>query len=240
MLPFPVSRANVAVLIVDLQNWYCDSQSEMALHHKWDCRPMHEVCNRHVPFVSQLRSLLPPQQIIWVRRIPNGREIKCKEDFKFLSSLPPGGFGYHVVKPTPFEAEALKAHPSVFHKHARVHTIGSTEITLRYGTQTQSHPPMHIDTYMDQIGVDTLAVTGVLGPHCVYASVLGASIFDRKCLCLTDLIAVPGGRDFQVEAEAHARTRDLFYAKPVTGNDFLSALRPENRAKFRPEEYAQK
>ncbi|MGE4351228.1 MAG: cysteine hydrolase family protein [Bdellovibrionales bacterium] len=227
MLPFPVSPSNTAVLLIDLQKGYCDPHGDAAQTLGWDCHPLHEVCQRHLPFIKKLRKILPAPHLIWARfeehedtMAPN---IPMKQDEVFhrlcLRGTP--GFAYHLVSPLPLEAEVLKFHPSAFHKDARVHMIGAPETN-------ESHS---LPDYLKSLNVDTLVFTGVLATRCVYGSILGASIFGFNCLCLSDLMAVPEGEVFQNELSAHEITRNMFYAYPFESEEFLSLITREGEDK---------
>ena len=244
MFPIPLNNKNVAVLIVDLQNGYCDPQGDGALQLGWDCVPLQEICERHIPFINELRALLPPRQIIWARMeehedtIAPNLSLKYWQEFTRFCVRGTPGFEYHIVKPLKGEAEVFKKHPSAFHIDARVHTIGFSDVNIRSGKNILKMPKINLHDYLQTIGIDTIIFTGVLASRCVYGSIVGGSIFGYKCVCLTDLIAEPGGKEFSIEAAAHELTRDLFYTLPLTSKEFLSILRtPDQNHTHQPKRH---
>jgi len=224
MFPFPMQQEKVAVAIIDLQAGYCAIEGESAdavREMGWDTRPAHAVCERHLPFLAELRALLPASHIIWARMEEHENTLALNSPMRYMPNFDrlcvrgTPGHDYHLVHPSDGEVEVFKTHPSIFHKDACITSPGT------------SHEGNGVHEYLQSLGVDTLVFTGVVGTRCVNASVIGASILGYNTLYLTDLSGVPGGAAFEAEAAAHEISRKLFYAWDATGQEFLSILREE-------------
>lgn len=220
MLPFPLDPATTAALIIDLQKGYCEIGGDIAKALGWDCTPLHKACERHIPFLSALRALLPPEQIIWTRMEEHEETLapnipaKYFPDFQRLCLRGTQGFDYHIVKPAASEVEVFKTHLSAFHQGAHL-TIADTK---KPGSTS-------LHGYLQEKGIKTIVFTGVFATRCVYASIIAASSLGYQCVCLSDLVAVPAGDLFERERKAHDFTQNMLYAHALSAQDFLSVLR---------------
>lgn len=231
MRPLPFNPVHTAVIIVDLQKGYCDPEGDAAMRLQWNCKPLDEACKRHVPFLKELRDVLQPDHIIWAR-MEERREtaplnLPARVDPEFVPLCVRGtkGFEYHVVFPVEGEKEVFKTHPSAFHVDARLYPVEGK----KGANDSFRNSHGRLDDYLKSIKVNVVAFTGVLGSRCVFGSIAGASILGYHCVCLDDLVAVPGGDDFALEEATHHITRGLFYAYSMTSRDFLDVLRDQKR-----------
>lgn len=189
---------------------------------------MHAVCERHLPFLAELRTLLPPRQIIWTHMeehedtlAPNLPVYPNAGPRRFCVRGTPG-FDYHIVQPAQSEAEVLKFHLSAFHKDAQIHIV-APDGTPANKVESSDAVPLH--AYLQNLGIDTIAFTGVFATRCVYASIVGASTLGYNCVCLSDLVGVPGGAFFEREKETHDLTQNMLYSYALSSQEFLSGLR---------------
>jgi nicotinamidase-related amidase len=232
MLPFVLNRSKTALLISDLQKGYCEVGGDIAKALGWDCSPLHEVCERHLSFLAEVRNLLPPEHIIWTHMEENEETLAPNlpmdrhADFHRLCLRGTLGFDYHLVAPEPHEREILKTHLSAFHKDARVRAAGSDAFAPTDSKTEKDDPAPALHAYLHEKGIDTIAFSGVFATRCVYANIIGGSTFGYNCICLSDLVAVPRSAFFERERKAHDLTQNMLYSYPLSSQEFLSALRP--------------
>ena len=234
MLPYSISPATTALLVVDLQKGYCSPDSDAACGVlKWDVRPMEELCQRTVPFVEKVREVLPAAHIIWARMeehegtMAKSLHMSSDQDFVRLCVRGTPGFDYHIVEPKADETELFKTHYSAFHVGARAHTIGQNNKLVVSGMHKGRHysRPKNLHGVLQMLGITTVATCGVLASRCVHGSEIGGTIFDYRVIHLSDYVAVPAGKVFAREAKEHGLTRDLLYTPSITGAQFLAELK---------------
>jgi nicotinamidase-related amidase len=207
------SRA--AALIIDLQRGYCDPMSDAARGPLgWDVTGADAVCRLHVPYVTELRTLLPPERIVWSQMeespetyAPNnsyGATGDRAHEFVPLCVRGTPGHDFHIVAPSPGEHRVFKVQHSIF----------------------SSHTPeaASLDGYLKRLGVSQLIFSGVLLSRCVNASVLVASNYlGYECVLLSDLTGGP--KHLEAEMAEHLQTTGFFYANVRTSAEVLAQLR---------------
>jgi nicotinamidase-related amidase len=213
--------AKAALVLIDLQKGYCDPASDAAQRLGWDVTGAEEICKRHVPFLAEIRKILPASRILWVRmqesaetyapNTPYGPDAPIKspkDEFVELCKYGTTGHQYHIVEPAYGEKEFNKFHPSAF---------SSPSFTR----------------YLQRNHITQLVFTGGIISRCLNATIHPASALGYDCLMVQGLLYAP--KHLHAEATEHFNVLSAFHARVVTPKEVLVQLRlgPDTPTKTR-------
>jgi nicotinamidase-related amidase len=213
-----------ALVIIDVQKGYCKAGSDCTQPPlNWDVSAADNVCRAHIDFLTAVRTILPPENIIWTRMeetrstYANNSPYRESEYFVDLCVRGTEGHDYHLVEPQNGEVEMFKTHPSAFSVYTSI-------------VQPTANEGMDLHTYLQYLGVENVAGTGVIESRCVHSTFNGASERGYNCYALQDLMGAPvkpnrGKASMDEESTVIRQIQYPFLARQSNGAEFIRALK---------------
>ena len=209
---FELDPRSIALLVVDLQNDFCDPQGffGVAGHDVSTCR---QAAVRTRPVVDQVRAMAIP--VIWTRmiagetpelRLPPLRFRAPPDSEQFVEGVggtllfEAGSWGAEIVADLPVEVDDLVVEKPTY--DALFQTGLEEELRRR--------------------GIDTIVVAGVTSHCCVDATVRAAFVRGFNVLVLSDCVAAFAGEQELHDATLHVLA--LLFAVVAPAEVFLQAI----------------